>query len=290
MRYGEGPFAESGPWQRRRHVLDAGFIFSLLMASWGCTPVAGAGDNPRPGEEGRLIVFAASSLTSAFDELSSSFEANHPGVHVLANYASSSTLATQLIEGAQADIFAPANQIQMDKVRAAGRVNGEARIFAANHLVIVTPADVADPVRSLADLARPGLRLVLALPGVPARDYAEAMLKRAAQSPGYGVDFPQHVLANLISEEQNVRQVTAKVALGEADAAIVYASDLVGQSPATLRAVEIPAGLNVTALYPIAATADSTQPALAQEFVDFVLSPDGRAILARWGLLAPPEG
>ncbi len=285
---GEPIFAASGPRQRRRQVLDLGVVFSLLAASLGCAPSAGIGDRPRTGSDGTLIVFAASSLTSAFDELATSFEATHPGVHVLANYAGSSTIATQLTEGAQADVFASANERQMDAVQAAGRVSGEPRIFAANHLVIVTPAAGAQTVQSLADLARPGLRLVLALPGVPARDYAEIVLSNAAESPGYGSDFRQRVLSNLVSEEQNVRQVTAKVALGEVDAAIVYASDLVGQSPATLRAVEIPAALNVTALYPIAVITDSKHSALAGEFVDFVLSPEGRAILAQWGLLAPP--
>ncbi len=289
MSRGDGCCAASGAMLQFRRGLALGSAFSLLMMTLGCARMTGVGGNVQTGGEGTLIVFAASSLTSAFDDLAASFEAKHPGVHVLANYAASSTLATQLAEEAQADVFAPANQIQMDAVRAAGRVSGEARVFAANQLVIVTPADDAKTVRSLADLARPGLRLVLALPGVPARDYADAMLENASKSPEYGVDFPARVLANLVSEEQNVRQVTAKIALGEADAAIVYASDLAGQTPGTLRAVDIPSKLNVTARYPIAVLADSQQSALAGQFVEFVLSPEGQTILARWGFLAPPE-
>ncbi len=287
----QGEVRSDGHFAPRRTLnrLVHGWVIILLMMAIGCVPATRAVRTPGSGDDRPLIVFAASSLTNAVDELAASFATMHSGVQVLANYASSSTLATQLTEGAQADVFASANQRQMDTVRTAGRVRGEAPIFAANKLVIVTPAKDHETVRSLVDLARPGLRLVLALPGVPARDYAQVVLENAAKSPDYGSDFTQRVLANLVSEEQNVRQVTAKIELGEADAAVVYMSDLVGQSLETLRAVEIPSALNVTALYPIAVIADSQQPARAKAFVEFVLSPEGRAILARWGLLPPPE-
>ena len=220
-------------------------------------------------------MFAASSLTEAFGEVATAFEAEH-GVDVVLNFAGSSTLSTQLVQGAPADVFASADEAQMDTVADAGLLRGGSQTFAQNRLVVITPED--SPTKTLQDLAEPGTLLVLAGPNVPAGRYALEVLENLNEV--YGADFSGRVLANLVSEETNVRQVAAKVGLGEADAALVYATDA-----AVLRGVEvleIPAAHNVTARYPIAVLEDSRQPELAAAFTQFVQT-SGQEILSERG-------
>ena len=223
-----------------------------------------------------LTVFAASSLTESFEEVAAAFEAEHDA-EVILNFAGSSTLSTQVVQGAPADVFASADETQMEVVAEAGLLADEAQTFTQNRLVVITPEN--SPVETLSDLSQPGILLVLAGPNVPAGRYALSVLERLNEV--YGADFAERVLANLVSEETNVRQVAAKVQLGEADAALVYATDA-----AVLRGVrvlEIPAAHNVTARYPIAVLADSRQLDLAQTFVNFVQGARGQAILAERG-------
>jgi molybdate transport system substrate-binding protein len=266
---------------------------ALLVVSQvsGCLPSPG-GTLPTAQTSATisLAVFAASSLTEPFDKIGEAFMAGHPGVEVTFNYGASSALAVQLSEGAPADVFASANEKQMSVAQASGRVEGDATIFAKNHLVVITPLDNPAKVMTLRDLSRPGVIVLLAAPGAPARDYAEMVFDQASEESGYGPDFKQRVLANLVSEEQNVRQVTAKIALGEADAGVVYASDAAGSVAGLVSRVEIPPRLNVTARYPIAVLHDAQQLALAREFINFVLAPEGQRILANWGFLPPAGG
>ena len=233
-----------------------------------------------------LTVFAAASLTDAFEQIAQSFEAAHPGVDVVFNFGGSSTLATQLVEGAPADIFASANNTQMTVARDGERIGGPARTFARNRLVLIVPADNPANIQSLRDLANPGVQLVLAAPGVPVRDYTDSMLTRMATDPGYGETYSSAVLANLVSEEDNVRQVAAKVALGEADAGIVYISDVTPDIRDQVLTLPIPDSFNTLATYPIALTNDAANPDLAQAFVDAVLSADGQSVLEDWGFIS----
>ncbi len=222
-----------------------------------------------------LVVFAASSLTESFEEVAAAFAAEHD-VDVILNFAGSSTLSTQIVQGAPADVFASADEAQMEVVAEAGLLSGAPQTFAQNRLVVVTPKD--SPVETLQDLAEPGALLVLAGPNVPAGRYALSVLENLNER--YGADFSERVLANLVSEETNVRQVAAKVGLGEADAALVYATDA-----AALRGVEvleIPAAYNVAARYPIAVLEDSKQPELASAFAEFVQT-SAQGILAERG-------
>ncbi len=147
------------------------------------------------------------------------------------------------------------------------------------------PADNPAHIQSLDDLAKPGLLLVLAAPGVPVRDYTDAMLETMAADPMYGEDYREAVLANVVSEEDNVRQVAAKVALGEADAGIVYLSDITRDINETVTQLPIPDAFNTIATYPIGITTDSASPELAQAFVDYVLSDSGQAVLLGWNFL-----
>lgn len=241
------------------------------------TPFLSATSEQTP-EPRELVVLAASSLTNAFDEIAMAFEAQNPGVDVLASYASSSDLATQLSEGAEADVFASANQKQLDVAASAGRITGDSTLFLTNRLAIVVPADNPAGIETFVDLVNPGIKLVLAAPGVPIRDYSDQSIALMGDEA-----FQAAVYANLVSEEPNVRQVATKISLGEADAGIVYTSDVTPDIVDLVAQVEIPNELNVLAAYPIAVVEGAPQPELAQAFVDFVLSPNGQAILAKWG-------
>lgn len=234
----------------------------------------------------QLVVYAASSLTDAFEQIASEFEAANPGVDVLFNFGGSSELAAQLREGAPADVFASANARQMRVAREAGRIAGTPRTFAKNRLVLIVPADNPAGIAALRDLAAAGMSIVVAAEGVPVRDYTNTLLDRLAADPAYGEAYRAAFMANVVSEEPNVRQVAAKVAFGEADAGLVYASDVTPDISDEVIALAIPDDLNTIAAYPIAVTDDAAAPELAQAFVDFVLSDRGQAILVSWNFLS----
>ena len=238
-------------------------------------------------ESSRLTVFAASSLADAFQELGDAFEREHPGVEIAFNFAGSSTLRTQLELGARADIFASADTRQMELAQRAGVVEEAPQVFASNSLVLVTYSGNQE-VRTLQDLSKPGVRLVLALPSVPAGAYARLSLQKMEASLSFDDAFSGRVLANLVSEEINVRQVLAKVLLGEADAGFVYASDVTGDAARRVRTTPIPSEFNVAVLYPAALLRDAQQPALAAAFISFLGSPNAQAILASYGFEGAP--
>jgi len=232
-----------------------------------------------------VTVFAAASLTDAFEAIATAFEAATPGVAVLYNFASSSDLATQLSEGAPADVFASANNRQMQVAVDAGRIAGRPRTFAKNRLVLIVPADNPANITGLRDLVNDGVQLVIAAEGVPVRDYTNTLLERLVADAAYGEAYRAAVLANVVSEEQNARQVSAKIALGEADAGVVYVSDVTPDIADQVIAFSIPDTLNTIATYPIAVTDAPASPELAQAFVDFVLSDVGQDILVAWNFV-----
>jgi molybdate transport system substrate-binding protein len=252
-------------------------------------PVSETGSAPPGG----LVVLAASSLSNAFDQIALAFEAAHPGVDVVVNYGSSSQLAAQLVQGAQADVFASANERQMGVAVEAGRIAVPTATFATNRLALITPAGNPAGLASVQDLAWPGVRLVMTVPGVPARDYADQLFASLSADPeyadpGYGEGYHAAVLTNLVSEESNVRLVAAKVALGEADAGIVYRTDITPEIADAVYLITIPDEYNVLAAYPVGVVSDAPHPGLAQAFVDFILSGEGQVILTGWGFGAAP--
>jgi molybdate transport system substrate-binding protein len=238
---------------------------------------------PEPMPEPRtLTVFAAASLSDAFTEIGQNFEAVHPGVSVALNFAGSQTLSTQLTQGAVADIFASANITEMDRLAAASLVPTDSpRIFLTNQLIVILPKDNPANLQTLQDLTRPGIKLVLADKSVPAGKYTLQILDTMVKDAAFGADFKTRLLANVVSNETDVKQVVAKVQLGEADAGIAYLSDSIAAPE--LKTIQIPANLNVLARYPIAALTNAPQPQLAAELVAYVLSADGQAILKKWG-------
>lgn len=260
----------------------------LLMA--GCLapqrtpPAAGPEGGPHPGE---LWIFAAASLRDPFQELAQRFEAQHPGIRVHLNLGASSALRTQLLQGAQADLFASADEKNMEEIVRAGLVAEGPYIFATNQPVLIVPADNPARISQLADLARPGARIALPGPEVPIGAYARSILQRASQDPAYGPDFAERVLRNVVSEEANVKAAFARVALGEADAAFVYRTDVGTADREKVRVVEIPEAFNVVARYPIALLKGARHPTAARAFMALVRSSEGQGILQRWGF-GPP--
>jgi molybdate transport system substrate-binding protein len=231
---------------------------------------------------GNLTVFAAASLIDAFEAIQADLREAHPNLTITVNFGGSQTLVTQLVEGANADVLASANAAQMDAAVDAGVISGEPVTFIHNQLAVVTPADNPAAIASAADLGKSGLRLVLAQPEVPAGRYArEAICRMASDTAAYGDDFLDRVTANLVSEEEDVRDVLAKVQLGEADAGIVYVSDAAAGGNA-VRSIPIPDDVNVVASYPVAAVAGGDQN-LAAAFIAYLLGPDGQATLAAYG-------
>ena len=255
-------------------------LFATLLA--GCAPAASQPANiPEPKI---LNVFAAASLTDAFTEIGRNFEVAHPGVTVTFNFAGSQALRTQIEEGAPVDVFASANKTEMEKLLADSFVaQDSAQTFLNNKLVMILPSNNPASLEKLEDLAQPGIKLVFAAEAVPVGKYTRQSLE--LMNGQFGTDFKDKVLANVVSNEDNVRQVVAKVQLGEADAGIVYTSDAVAAPD--LMTVEIPPELNVVAEYPIARLTQSTNPELADTFIAFVLSDEGQAILQKWGFVSP---
>jgi molybdate transport system substrate-binding protein len=260
----------------------------ILLTSVACSgqpaPGVPAAETSQPASEPRtLTVLAAASLTEAFTELGKMFEARNPGVRVAFNFAGSQQLAQQIGQGAPADIFASASQKYMQAAVASGRVDqAEVRVFAGNRLVVIVPRDNPAGLKELRDLAKPGLKLDLADKAVPVGQYALDFLDKAAQDPGFGSQFKARVLENVVSYEENVKAVVTKVALGEVDAGIVYQTDLPVAADKVDK-LEIPETLNIIATYPLAPLADSRSADLARAFVDLVLSPEGRQVLAKAG-------
>ena len=247
----------------------------------GCTAVSTEPSQELP----HITILAAASLTDAFTEVGQAFAKTYGnGVDLSFSFAGSSKLAVQLQEGTVADVFASANETQMMTAVSANRIQPDSiQTFATNQLALIVPTGNPANITSLADLARPEVQLILAAPGVPVRDYSDLVLQTL------DADTQSQIYANLVSEGQNVRQIVAQVALGEADAGMVYRTDVASDLAENVALIPFPEAQNVVALYPIALVTDAPQPALAQQFIDFTLSAEGQAILAEWGFGPAPS-
>lgn len=251
----------------------------LVVAVSAALAAPACGSNAAPNGGGiTLTVLAAASLTEAFERIGADFEATEDGVAVRFSFGPSDGLAQQIQAGAPADVFASASPMWMDAIAKDPGV-ADRTDFARNRLVIITPRDGPAGVGSVEDLARPGVKLVLASEGVPAGDYAREILRNAG--------IAHRALANVVSNEEDVKGVLQKIALGEADAGIVYVTDVTPQIRDRVDEVAIPDPVNVIATYPIAVVASTPRAMLAREFVDYVSGPKGRAVLADVGFLPP---
>jgi molybdate transport system substrate-binding protein len=245
----------------------------LALVAAGC----GGTGSTASASSSTLTVFAASSLTAAFDQIGNDFMAANPGITVTFNFGSSTDLAAQIQSEGTADVFASASGTAMDTVESDPGVTGRTN-FATNRLVIITPPDDPAGIASIADLARPGVQLVLAAKGIPVGDYARQALTSAG--------ILREAMQNVVSNEDDDESVVAKVTAGEADAGIVYTSDVVAAGNA-VGSVTIPSAVNVVASYPIAVVAGSTQADAATSFLNEVIGATGQATLKDFGF-GPP--
>jgi len=257
-------------------------LVTALLATPFASPST-AGD--AGGAKRTLQVFAAASLADAFHELAHRLEADSPGLAVRISLAGSQQLVAQLEQGAVADVLASADERWMSYAKAQGLVSGEPATFARNRLVVIVPKSNPARIGKLQDLSRGGVKLVLAAAAVPVGHYSRTVLRNLAREEGFPPDFATRALRNVVSEEDNVKSVVSKVQLGEADAGLVYRSDITPAVARYVRAFEIPERANVIATYPLALLKDGPAPDIAKAFVDFVLSADGQRILEQHGLM-----
>jgi molybdate transport system substrate-binding protein len=227
-----------------------------------------------------LTVFAAASLREAFTTLGHRFEALHAGTHVVLSFAGSQTLRAQIEHGAPADVFASADERHMSALLAEGQVTAP-KLFAQNELVVAVSRAQSGTLRDFRQLPD-ATRIVLGAPEVPVGEYTRQTLEHA--SGDLGADFRTRVEAHVVSREPDVRQVLAKIALGEADAGVVYRTDALAAKD-KVAIVAIPAAYNVTANYPVAVTAHAPHADLGRAFVELLFSAEGARTLVETGFL-----
>lgn len=254
----------------------------MLLASCGSSGSSSSSGTSTPSSTPTaapvtINVFAAASLTASFDEIKTQFEAKNPNVTVTYNFAGSNTLAAQITQGAPADVFASADTKNMDKV--SSLVNTP-QTFAKNKVVVIIPANNPGNIKTLHDLANHGVKIAVANSSVPVGNYTLEVLSKMGQSSEYGSAYESAVKANFVTQETSVSGVVQKVQLGEVDAGFVYVSDAYSAG-SKVSSIDIPDQYNVLADYPIATVKDSKNPTTAESFMQYVLSPDGQAILTK---------
>ena len=244
----------------------------LLLA--GCSSSDAGAPDGRGTEARTLTVLAAASLTDSFTALEKKFEADHPGVDVKISFAGSSALVQQITNGAPADVFAAADEKNMEKVTDAGLADGTPAIFATNELTIAVPADNPAGIASFPDLAEDGVVVVVCAPQVPCGTATEKVERTAG------------VTINPVSEEQDVKSVLNKVRTGEADAGLVYVTD-VNSAGDKVKGIAFPESKEAVNSYPITVLKDAPHADLAEEFVDLVRGDTGKAELEKVGFVVP---
>jgi len=247
----------------------------VLAACSSSTTTAPSGSSPTSGKvSGTVVVFAATSLTDAFDKIGAGFEKAHPGVTVKFNYNGSSSLATSINQGAPADVFASAAPANMKTVTDAGDAAGTPQTFTRNTGEIMVEKGNPKKITSVKDLANPAVKVAVCAPAVPCGAVATAIFKNAG------------VTVKPVSEETNVGGVVTKVTLGEVDAGIVYVTDVkANEGKAT--GVPIPASQNDITEYPIVQVKNAPNATAAKAFISYVLGPDGQQVLTSFGFLPP---
>ena len=261
-------------------VLLCALMCVLVVSMSGCTSTTSSTT---------LNVYAAASLDDAFNQTAAAFSANNTGVNFTFNYAGSQVLATQITQGATPDVFASADHAQMQNVQNAGLMNNSSVVpFTQNKLAIIVPKANPKNITSLANLSTPGIKIDIANSSVPVGNYTLQMLALASNNTTYGSSFKSSFMSNVVSEEANVNDVVVKVALGEADAGIVYISQVPAAYQSQVKLISIPDSVNPLAVYYIGVLSAAPHAQQAQSFINYILSPDGQAILKSYGFIALP--
>jgi molybdate transport system substrate-binding protein len=255
-----------------KYVLPA-LIAVLVLAS-----SAGLASEPK-----EITVFTAASLTGAFSEIGGIFE-NETDIHAVFNFDGSQALRTQIENGAYADVFASANKKQMNALKNGGLMNNSSIIiFAKNKISLIVPKDNPAKIESISDLAKPGIKIVMGTKDVPVGDYALQIIDKLGNDSSYGQDYKTKVLSNVISQETTVNYVVTKVALGEADVGFAYVSDVTEDLASKVDKIEIPDEYNIIAEYPMGLLQESKYPTGGMEFMNLVISDEGKAVLEKYG-------
>jgi molybdate transport system substrate-binding protein len=266
--------------RRLADVLVAIMTSSAILL--GCASLAGCA-TATPQTD--LTIFGAASLKDVLDDLATAYEAAHPEMAVTLSSDSSAALATQIEQGAPADVFLSADRTNAQRLVDDGFASGDAIDFAANAVTIIVPADDPGDVATPADLGRAGLKVIAAGEAVPITSYATQLIDALAGEPGYPADFSASYRANVVSREDNVRAIVAKIELGEGDAGIVYRTDAIASNG--VETVDLPGDIAVVATYAGVVVSASPDREAARMFIDWLTGPDGQAILAEHGFGAP---
>ena len=261
-------------------------VSSPSVAAPSLAPSEGPSSSAAPSAEpAELTIFLAASLTGVLEEAKTAYEAANPGTTLTLSPDSSSALATQIQEGAPADVFLSADTTNPEKLVDGGLASGDAVVFAGNELIIIVPSGNPGGLTTPADLARSGLKVIAAGDEVPITKYATQLVANLATQPGYPADFEAAYAANVVSKEDNVKAVVAKIELGEGDAGIVYVTD--AKASTKVGTIEVPDDANVPASYAGVVVKASPNQDAAQAFLDWFVGPDGQAILSDFGFLPP---
>jgi molybdate transport system substrate-binding protein len=261
----------------------AGVLLAVSAVLGACSGIRAG--SPASDATAKLTVYAAASLKGALDVLAPAYGASHPGAVVTLSTDSSASLEAQIEQGAPADVFLSADVTNPQKLVDAGLATGVALPFAGNELVVIAPAANPAAITSPADLGRPGVKIVAGGDAVPVTKYALQLVANLANQPGYPARFAAAYAANVVSREDNVKAIVAKIELGEGDAGIVYVTDARASKKVT--AIDVPAAANVRATYAGGVIKASSQQARAAAFLAWVAGPEGQAILGTFGFLPP---
>ncbi|HEY7942735.1 MAG TPA: molybdate ABC transporter substrate-binding protein [Candidatus Limnocylindrales bacterium] len=271
----------------------AGLVLTVVTVVAACsgadtaTPTATPTAAAASTAAGSLTIYAASSLTAAFTEMKTAYQTANPGVTLTLSFGASSTLETQIEQGAPADVFASADTSNPQKLVGKSLAAGAITTFAGNLLTVIVPPANPAGIKTPADLARTGLKFVAAGDSVPITKYANMLLANLAKQPSYPAGFVAAVSANIVSKEDNVAAVVSKIELAEGDAAIVYVTDA-STAGSKVTTITVPTAANVPATYGAVAVKASSNAAAAAAFISWLVSPGGQAILAKYGFLPPP--
>ena len=251
----------------------------------GSTPATISGASSSGTVPRALTIYAAASLKAAMTKADSAYQAAHPGLTITLSTDSSATLETQIEQGAPADLFLSADTSNPQKLVDKGLAAGSLRVFAGNHLTIIVPRSNPAAIGTPLDLVKPGVEIVAAGAAVPITRYATQLVANLARQPGYPVDFAARYAANVVSQEDNVSAVVAKVGLGEGDAGICYVTD--ARTSADVVTIAVPEEANVPATYGAVVVKASPNQATAQAYLSWLTGSDGQAVLASFGFLPP---
>jgi len=272
-------------------------VAALTVGLVGCSnggtaasssPTPSASSAPSTGQSGspaNLTIYGAASLKGVLDKVKTAYEAANPGTTLTISTDSSATLETQIEQGAPADVFLSADTSNPKKLVDKGLADGAAVPFAGNKLTIVVPTANPAGIKSPADLARAGVKIIAAGDAVPITKYATQLVGNLAKEAGYPPNFAAMYAANIVSKEDNVKAVVAKIELGEGDAGIVYVTD--AKASTKVATVDVPDSANVPATYDGVVVKASKSAAAAQAFLAWFAGPDGQAILGTFGFLPP---